>query len=59
MPADPEHPYTVVDVFTDAPLTGNPLAVFTEGEAVPSRLMLSAARELHLSETVFVAARGR
>ena len=54
MPADPEHPYTVVDVFTDAPLTGNALAVFTEGEAVPSRLMLSAARELHLSETVFV-----
>jgi trans-2,3-dihydro-3-hydroxyanthranilate isomerase len=54
MPAEPEHPYTVLDVFTDAPLTGNALAVFTEGEAVPSRLMLSAARELHLSETVFV-----
>ena len=54
MPAEPEHPYTVVDVFTDAALTGNALAVFTEGEAVPSRLMLSAARELHLSETAFV-----
>jgi trans-2,3-dihydro-3-hydroxyanthranilate isomerase len=54
MPAEPEHPYTVLDVFTDSPLTGNALAVFTEGEAVPSRLMLSAARELHLSETVFV-----
>jgi trans-2,3-dihydro-3-hydroxyanthranilate isomerase len=54
MRPEPEHPYTVLDVFTDAPLTGNALAVFTEGEAVPSRLMLSAARELHLSETVFV-----
>jgi trans-2,3-dihydro-3-hydroxyanthranilate isomerase len=54
METEPDHPYTVVDVFTDAPLAGNPLAVFTEGEAVPSRLMLSAARELHLSETVFL-----
>jgi trans-2,3-dihydro-3-hydroxyanthranilate isomerase len=54
MSAEPDHPYTVLDVFTAAPLAGNPLAVFTEGEAVPSRLMLPAARELHLSETVFV-----
>jgi trans-2,3-dihydro-3-hydroxyanthranilate isomerase len=54
MPIEPTHPYTVIDVFTDTPLAGNPLAVFTEGEAVPSRLMLAAARELHLSETVFV-----
>ena len=54
MPTDPVHPYTILDVFTDTPFAGNALAVFTEGEAVPSRLMLSAARELHLSETVFV-----
>lgn len=54
MPAEPEHPYTIVDVFTDTPLAGNQLAVFTQGESVPSRLMLAAARELHLSETVFV-----
>jgi trans-2,3-dihydro-3-hydroxyanthranilate isomerase len=54
MPPEPEHPYTVVDVFTDSPLAGNQLAVFTEGESVPSRLMLAAARELHLSETAFV-----
>jgi trans-2,3-dihydro-3-hydroxyanthranilate isomerase len=54
MPTEPEHPYTIVDVFTDKPLAGNQLAVFTEGESVPSRLMLDAARELHLSETVFV-----
>jgi trans-2,3-dihydro-3-hydroxyanthranilate isomerase len=54
MTTEPDHPYTVVDVFTDTPLEGNPLAVFTEGEAVPSRLMLAAARELHLSETIFL-----
>lgn len=54
MPVEPEHPYTIVDVFTDVPLAGNQLAVFTEGEAVPSRLMQAAARELHLSDTVFM-----
>lgn len=54
MPIEPEHPYTVLDVFTDKPLTGNQLAVFTEGESVPSRLMLAAARELHLSDTAFI-----
>lgn len=54
MPPEPSHPYTVLDVFTDRPLTGNPLAVFTAGEEIPSRLMQSAARELHLSETVFL-----
>ena len=50
----PSHPYTILDVFTDTPLQGNPLAVFTEGEAVPSRLMPAVARELHLSETIFL-----
>jgi trans-2,3-dihydro-3-hydroxyanthranilate isomerase len=54
MSVEPTHPYTVIDVFTDTPLAGNQLAVFTEGEAVPSRLMLATARELHLSETIFV-----
>jgi trans-2,3-dihydro-3-hydroxyanthranilate isomerase len=55
MSVEPTHPYTVIDVFTDTPLAGNQLAVFTEGEAVPSRLMLAAARELHLSETIFIS----
>jgi trans-2,3-dihydro-3-hydroxyanthranilate isomerase len=54
MAPEPEHPYTILDVFTESPLAGNQLAVFTEGESVPSRLMLATARELHLSETVFV-----
>jgi trans-2,3-dihydro-3-hydroxyanthranilate isomerase len=53
-PTEPDHPYQVLDVFTDTPLQGNPLAVFTEGEQVPSRLMQRTARELNLSETVFL-----
>jgi trans-2,3-dihydro-3-hydroxyanthranilate isomerase len=48
------HPYEILDVFTDTPLQGNPLAVFTEGEGVPSRLMQAVAREMNLSETVFL-----
>jgi trans-2,3-dihydro-3-hydroxyanthranilate isomerase len=48
------HPYVLVDVFTDRPLEGNALAVFTAGDAVPERQMQRMARELNLSETVFV-----
>jgi len=51
---EPAHPYVILDVFTDTPLQGNPLAVFPEGEQVPSRLMQLTARELNLSETVFL-----
>jgi trans-2,3-dihydro-3-hydroxyanthranilate isomerase len=50
----PTHPYEILDVFTDTPLEGNPVAVFTEAEQVPSRLMQQTARELNLSETVFL-----
>jgi len=48
------HPYEILDVFTETPLEGNPLAVFTAGEEVPSRLMQAVAREMNLSETVFL-----
>jgi trans-2,3-dihydro-3-hydroxyanthranilate isomerase len=54
MAAQPSHHYIVLDVFTGAPLAGNPLAVFTEGHEIPSRLMQAAALELNLSETVFL-----
>ena len=54
MKADLDHSYQVLDVFTDTPLQGNPLAVFTDAELIPQRLMQSVARELNLSETVFV-----
>ncbi len=46
--------YHLVDVFTDRAFGGNPLAVFTEGSAVPEAAMQSIARELNLSETTFV-----
>lgn len=48
--------YVVLDVFTDAPLAGNQLAVFTEPDAVPAELMPKIAREMNLSETVFLLA---
>lgn len=45
--------YNIVDVFTDTPLTGNPLAVFTKAEGLPQETMQAIAREMNLSETVF------
>jgi trans-2,3-dihydro-3-hydroxyanthranilate isomerase len=46
--------YAVADVFTDVPLAGNQLAVFTDGRDVDDETMQKLARELNLSETVFV-----
>jgi len=46
--------YRIVDVFTDRPFGGNPLAVFPEADGIPSELMQRIARELNLSETTFV-----
>ena len=46
--------YVVADVFTDTPLTGNQLAVFTDGREVDDATMQALARELKFSETVFV-----
>jgi trans-2,3-dihydro-3-hydroxyanthranilate isomerase len=48
------HPYVIVDVFTDVPIQGNQLGVFTEAHEIRADLMQRAARELNLSETVFV-----
>jgi trans-2,3-dihydro-3-hydroxyanthranilate isomerase len=48
--------YEVVDVFADVPLQGNPVAVFTDGDGLGAELMQRTARELNLSETVFVTA---
>jgi trans-2,3-dihydro-3-hydroxyanthranilate isomerase len=45
--------YVICDVFAEAPLEGNPLAVFTDGD-VPPEIMQALALELNLSETVFV-----
>jgi trans-2,3-dihydro-3-hydroxyanthranilate isomerase len=46
--------YVVADVFTDEPLTGNQLAVFTDGRDLSEVDMQAIAREMNLSETVFV-----
>jgi trans-2,3-dihydro-3-hydroxyanthranilate isomerase len=46
--------YVVLDVFTDTPLEGNQVAVFSDGSGLSSALMQRAAREMNLSETVFL-----
>lgn len=46
--------YLVVDVFTDRPLEGNPLAVFPDGGGLDAGTMQKIARELNLSESIFV-----
>jgi trans-2,3-dihydro-3-hydroxyanthranilate isomerase len=48
--------YVVLDVFTDSPLEGNQLAVFTDARAIGGEEMQRLARELRLSETVFALA---
>src|SRR5918994_5031796 len=46
--------YVVADVFTDTPLAGNALAVFTDARDLSPLEMQALARETNLSETVFV-----
>ena len=46
--------YHLLDVFTDVPLGGNPLAVFADAPVLEPALMQRIARELNLSESVFV-----
>ena len=46
--------YVVCDVFTNRPLTGNQLAVFTDARAIPEATLPLLAREMNFSETVFV-----
>lgn len=52
----PSYRYAVVDVFTDVPLAGNPLAVFTDARGLEPALMQALALEIGFSETVFVLA---
>lgn len=46
--------YSLIDVFTEKPFGGNQLAVFHGDEKLSSSTMQQIARELNLSETVFV-----
>ena len=45
--------YTL-DVFTNRPFAGNPLAVVADGDGIPAGRMQAIAREMNLAETVFV-----
>ena len=50
--------YAIADVFTDVPLQGNQVAVFTDATGLSAETMQRAAREMNLSETVFVLRAG-
>jgi trans-2,3-dihydro-3-hydroxyanthranilate isomerase len=51
-----QRPYYLLDVFADAPLQGNPLAVVLAADDLDPARMQAIAREFNLSETVFVLA---
>jgi trans-2,3-dihydro-3-hydroxyanthranilate isomerase len=48
------HRYVICDVFTDRPLTGNQLAVFTDATKIAPETMQALAREMNFSESTFV-----
>lgn len=48
--------FHTLDVFTDTPFAGNPLAVVLEAGALTTAQMQTIAREFNLSETIFVMA---
>jgi trans-2,3-dihydro-3-hydroxyanthranilate isomerase len=52
VPAD-QLSYDVVDVFTDRPFAGNPLAVVHGSQGLPTSALQDIAREFNLSETTF------
>lgn len=48
------HDYVIVDVFTNQALAGNPAAVVLDAADLDGERMQAIAREMNLSETVFV-----
>ncbi|WP_394426875.1 PhzF family phenazine biosynthesis protein [Vreelandella stevensii] len=48
--------YYLLDVFTEQPFTGNPLAVFLAADELDTPTMQALANELNLAETVFLSA---
>jgi trans-2,3-dihydro-3-hydroxyanthranilate isomerase len=48
--------FATLDVFTDRPFAGNPLAVVLDAEALDAAVMQAIAREFNHPETVFVFA---
>jgi trans-2,3-dihydro-3-hydroxyanthranilate isomerase len=49
-----EYRFVQVDVFTDTPFGGNPLAVFPDAQGLTNEEMQRIAQEMNLSETTFV-----
>jgi trans-2,3-dihydro-3-hydroxyanthranilate isomerase len=49
--------FVQLDVFTQTPLAGNPLAVFTDARGLSDGEMQALAREMNLSETTFILPR--
>ena len=54
---DRTYEFVQLDVFTQTPLTGNPLAIFTDARGVDDDGMQALAREMNLSETTFILPR--
>ena len=50
----PRFPYETIDVFTDRPFGGNPLALFTDARGLSDAQMQALAAEMNYSETTFV-----
>jgi trans-2,3-dihydro-3-hydroxyanthranilate isomerase len=46
--------FVQVDVFTETPFCGNPLAVVLDGQGLRGEQMQAIAREMNLSETTFI-----
>lgn len=46
--------YSVLDVFAERPLEGNPLAVFHDARSLSTKEMQALARETNLAETTFI-----
>ena len=46
--------FVQLDVFTQTPLAGNPLAIFPDGRGLNDAEMQALAREMNLSETTFI-----
>src|SRR5438876_4413069 len=54
---DRTYEFVQLDVFTQRPLTGNPLAIFTDARGLDDGEMQALAREMNLSETTFTLPR--
>ncbi len=50
----PSYRFVIADVFTDVPLEGNQLGVFTDARDLSTEQMQRLARELNFSESTFV-----